>query len=414
MNEHAIQSIITAININPIKPDSIGIIYSISANGDLYIGKTSTSLSIRSNGHKQSFEKYKKNQSKRWCKSTYVMEKNERCIMNILDIHPIYNDDDKRILFEHEQQFIYENDCVNKNDERNDEKIEEYLEEEDDDVDAEDEQTNKNCNCIIDIPIEFGCVYKIYDIDGRGVYIGSTKGPLSYRMNGHIRSALIYNTSKSMRICSSHEIILRNNYNTEIIEWVVIMSKNDLLTRERAWIENIDCVNKIIPIRSIEESKEYHNRYYETHKNDPDFIATNNKYKLDNKERIALNHQRWREENKEKQRLYFSQRYQTLKLNPEYVEKKKENKRNYNKSEKGKQANNEYNHRPEVKKHRNELYLLKKENETEEERQHRKQVQKERKSQIVECCETKMTRNSLTAHKKTKKHIENNPIGPLL
>jgi hypothetical protein len=251
MNKYAIQSMINDINVNTIKPSSIGTIYSISANGDLYIGKTSTSLSIRSNGHNQSFEKYKKNQSKRWCKSTYVMEKNERCTMNILDIHPIYNDDDKKKLFEHEQQFIYENDCVNKNDERNDEKIEEYIEEDDDDDDAEDEQTNKNCNCIIDIPIEFGCVYKIYDVDGGGVYIG-------------------------------------------------------------------------------------------------------------------------------------------------------------------KQANNEYNHRPEVKEHRTELYLLKKENETEEERQHRKQVQKERKSQIVECCGTKMTRNSLTAHKKTKKHIENNPIGPSL
>jgi hypothetical protein len=330
--------------------------------------------------------------------------------MNILDIHPIYNDDDKRILFEHEQQFIYENDFVNKNDEN----IEEYIEEDDDDDDAEDEQTNKNCNCIIDIPIEFGCVYKIYDVDGGGVYIGSTKGPILYRMNGHIRSALIYSTSKSMWICSSHEIILRNNYKFEIIEWVVIISKNDLLIREREWIENTDCVNKTIPIRSIEESKEYHNRYYETHKNDPDFIATNKKYKLDNKERIMINQQRWREENKEKQRIYFTQRHQIQKSNPVYVEKRKEHKQNYNQSEKGKQANNEYNHRPEVKEHRTELYLLKKENETEEERQHRKQVQKERKSQIVECCGTKMTRNSLTAHKKTKKHIETNQIGPTL
>jgi len=326
------------------------------------------------------------------------MEKNERCTMNILDIHPIYNDDDRKKLFEQEQRFISENDCVNKNDE----KIEEYLEEYDD---AEDDDANQtNSNCIIEIPIEFGCVYKIYDVEGGGVYVGSTKGPISYRINGHIRSALIYSTSKSMRICSSHEII----------EWVVSKSKNDLLIRERAWIENTDCVNKTIPIRSIEESKEYHNRYYEIHKNDPDFIVTNKKYKLDNKERIMINQQRWREENKEKQRIYFTQRHQIQKSNPVYVEKRKEHKRNYNQSEKGKQANNEYNHRPEVKEHRNELYLLKKEFETEEERQHRKQVQKERKSQIVECCETKMTRNSLTAHKKTKKHIETNQIGPPL
>ena len=60
MNEHEIQSIINDLNVCPIKPISIGIIYSIIANGYLYIGKTWTSLSTRSNGHRQHYTQYKK------------------------------------------------------------------------------------------------------------------------------------------------------------------------------------------------------------------------------------------------------------------------------------------------------------------------------------------------------------------
>jgi hypothetical protein len=407
MNEQEIKSIINDLNVCPIKPISIGIIYSLIANGYLYIGKTWTSLSTRSNGHRQHYAQYKKNPYNRWCKSTYVMEQNEQCSMNILYIHPIYNNEDKKILFEQEQRFISENDCVNKNDEHNDEKIDGSLEEEDADNDVDDEQNNKDSCCIIDIFIEFGCIYKIYDAEG--IYIGSTKGPISYRMNDHINSAHIYSTSPSMRICSSHEIILRNNYNTEIIEWVVIISKDDLRIKERDWIEKTDCVNITIPIRSIQESIEYHHQYYETHKNDPAFIETNKKYRRDNKERIALNHQRWREENIEQQRSYFQARHQTQKSNPVYVVQRKKNKQAYNQTDKAKQANKEYNNRSDVKEHRHDVYLLMKETETEEEKQHKQQIIKKWKSQIVECCGKEMPRSSLNSHVKTQKHIKNNP-----
>ena len=395
------------INEAPIKPNLIGIVYAICAEGDTYIGKTWTSLATRASGHKQSFAQYKKD-SKLLCKSTHLMSKNKPCTMSIMSMHPIYDEEDKQKLLEEEKQFILNNDCVNKYE---DEEVDEAENEEVEEAENEEEEetsigTGTDCPCKIDIPIQIGCVYAIHDEFGR--YIGSTIGPMSYRMNGHIRSAVIYTTSSiSMRICSSHEIILRDNYTVEILEWVVVKSKHDLLTKEREWIEKTDCVNKNIPIRHCDESQKYHHDYYESHKNDAAFIETNQKYRDANKERIRHTHQRWNKENAEKMREYFRQRHQTLKSNPIYAEKRKEHKRNYNQSEHGKASITAYNHRLDVKEHRKKSYLIKKETATEEEKLRAKQVQAKRKSQMVECCGKKMTNGSLDAHKKTKKHIDN-------
>jgi hypothetical protein len=258
------------------------------------------------------------------------------------------------------------------------------------------------------IPIQIGCVYMIWD--EFGVYIGSTFGPLAYRLNSHIRSAIIYNMcGKSIRVCSSHEIILRNKYQHKVLEWVVCKSKEDLLRKEREWIEKTECVNKNIPIRSMEEHKKYHNDYYASHKNDAAFIETNRKYKDANKERIKKTHQLWNKKNTDKMRKYFKQRYQEQKLNPVYLRRRKEYKKKWNNSEKGKESNNEYNSRPNVKKHRQQMYQDKKDTETEEHKQNRIKKSKEWKKEKVECkcCNKKISRGSLSDHNKTKKHIEN-------
>ena len=75
MDENLIQEIITKTNETEIKPRSIGIIYEIIGEDthNSYIGKTTTSLRTRSKGHMQSFINFKKEPSKRWCKSTETM-----------------------------------------------------------------------------------------------------------------------------------------------------------------------------------------------------------------------------------------------------------------------------------------------------------------------------------------------------
>jgi len=253
-------------------------------------------------------------------------------------------------------------------------------------------------------------VYSIYD--DIGTYIGSTTQALSYRIKGHERDALkLLDPSSNLdRICSSYEIILRNNYDFKVLEWVVVESIRELHLKEREWIEKTEnCVNKNIPIRSPEEVKQYHHNYYLSHKHDPASIEKRKKYMLDNKEKIRIRHQRWNKENEEKMREYFKQRHQAQKLNPAYVQKRQEYKRKWNQSENGRASNNAYNNRPDVKERRSQMYQQKKETETEEHIQNRKQKAKERKSKIVVCCGKKMTAGSLSEHKKTQLHIKNNP-----
>jgi hypothetical protein len=408
MDENLIQEFITKINEEPKKPHSIGFVYSIIGedNLDCYIGKTTTSLRNRYSGHKHSFIQFKKDSSKCLCKSSLVIVKNKMCKMIILFIIPIYDIVDEIVLSKKEIEFIQQNECVNRLDKK--QEIDDNHSDDDIDTDNDDEINNDDINDIITIPVELGLIYKIYD--DLGIYIGSTIGSLSYRIKGHIRSALIYNTLNTVRVCSSHDIILRNNYNVEVIEFVIVKTKNDLLIKEREWIERTDCVNKTIPIRSYEESKYYHKNYYEKYKNSPNFIATYIKYKNAHKERIKKYQLEWRIENVQKLRDYFKIRHQEKKEDINYVEKRKTQKQAWNQSEKGKQSINEYNNRPEVKDRRKKLYQIKKDTETEEHKQHRKQKQKERNSQIIECCGKAYTKKTLTEHKKTKKHLENNPL----
>ena len=153
-----------------------------------------------------------------------------------------------------------------------------------------------------------------------------------------------------------------------------------------------------------EELYKYNKDYYEKHKNDPKFIETIMKYQVKHKERIKLYQQQWKKENIEKLQAYFKQRHQEQKFNPIYIEKRKEEKKKWNQSEKGKQSNREYNNRPGVKKHRSELNKIKKETETYEQKQHRKQVAKDWASQKITCCGKEMNQKSLAEHKKTSKH----------
>ena len=109
-----------------------------------------------------------------------------------------------------------------------------------------------------------------------------------------------------------------------------------------------------------------------------------NIYAIIKKERIALNHQRWREENIEQQRSYFQARHQTQKSNPVYIAQRKKDKQAYKQTDNAQQANKEYTRRPDVKEHRHDVYLLMKETETEEEKQHKQQIIK--KMEITNRC----------------------------
>lgn len=88
---------------------------------------------------------------------------------------------------------------------------------------------------------------KIYKIESNGlIYYGSTIQKLYNRISHHkglyneTISKLLFNTDKEIKI--------------SIVELYPCNSKKELLFREREWIENNECINKINPIVSKEEA----------------------------------------------------------------------------------------------------------------------------------------------------------------
>ena len=134
---------------------------------------------------------------------------------------------------------------------------------------------------------------KVYKLVGNGkIYIGSTTVRLCNRKAGHIANCKLYGD------CTSREIVSDPNFYIELIENVPCNSKEELFIRERYWIENTDCVNKLIPYKTKEERKEMAKQYREANK---DKIREEKKKQYqDNKEEIKERARLYREANKDK------------------------------------------------------------------------------------------------------------------
>jgi hypothetical protein len=88
---------------------------------------------------------------------------------------------------------------------------------------------------------------KIYKIESNGlIYYGSTIQKLCNRISCHRRlnnrtaSKILFDIGKEIKI--------------SIVELYACNSKKELLFREREWIENNECINKVKPIVSKEEA----------------------------------------------------------------------------------------------------------------------------------------------------------------
>ena len=83
-------------------------------------------------------------------------------------------------------------------------------------------------------------IYKIIDNTNGNVYIGQTIQQLDKRLNQH----------RTRMSCTSRDIIKNGDYRIELIE------ETDDKTRERYWIDNTECVNKVMPGRSHKDWRE--------------------------------------------------------------------------------------------------------------------------------------------------------------
>jgi hypothetical protein len=153
---------------------------------------------------------------------------------------------------------------------------------------------------------EKGKIYKLVDNTNGNIYIGSTIQLLSKRKHEH--------SNLKKNSCVSKLIIDNGDYDIILIENYPCNSKEELLARERYFIENMECININIPGRT---NKEWYNN---------------------NKERILKKKKEWYYDNIEHNKKYNKEYY---KINKEYYkiyrEKNKEKFKEYCKNNKDKQ-----------------------------------------------------------------------------
>lgn len=188
------------------------------------------------------------------------------------------------------------------------------------------------------MPIDYSKakIYKLTTIhDPELVYYGSTVNPLYKRKNQH--KGKFKNGELK---CTSSKLFELGIDDVEItlIESIICNNKEELHQRERFYIENNNCVNKVIPSRGrkeyrkeyekknkdkiLEKKKEYNEKNKEKRK----------QYYEDNKDKKNEYDKQYREKNKDKSKqymkTYYEQNKDILKIKKkEYYEKKKDKKR---------------------------------------------------------------------------------------
>lgn len=117
-------------------------------------------------------------------------------------------------------------------------------------------------------------IYKIVCDETNTTYYGSTVQPLTSRLSGH---------KLNKNICSTKIMI---NPKIFLVEHFSCGNKEELLKRERYYVENNKCINKTIPLRT---KKEWYN---------------------DNKKKISEQTKQYRQDNKETIREQGKQKYE--------------------------------------------------------------------------------------------------------
>ena len=116
-----------------------------------------------------------------------------------------------------------------------------------------------------------GKIYKIVCRVTGLIYIGSTtRYLLCKRLAEHNHRF----NNKHLNQYTSSKVLEGGNYYIELIEMLPCNNKDELLKRERYWIDNLECVNKQIPSRTKKEYRELHRdkqitymkNYYENNK----------------------------------------------------------------------------------------------------------------------------------------------------
>ena len=172
-------------------------------------------------------------------------------------------------------------------------------------------------------------IYKIVcNISGL-VYFGSTCEPtLARRLAKHVGNYKVWrkDNSKTSYI-TSYKVIEGGNYDIILVEEVKCETQDQLHARERFYIESMECVNIVIPTRTMaeyckkyrvehdDELKQKKHNFYEKNKNT--ILIKQKEYRQQHKNEISIKEKEYRENHKEelclKQKQYRDKNKEELK-----------------------------------------------------------------------------------------------------
>jgi hypothetical protein len=162
-----------------------------------------------------------------------------------------------------------------------------------------------------------GKIYKIVcNVSGQ-VYYGSTAETTLAKRLAHHRSDYKQYLGGKRNFVSSFKIFDNNDYYMVLVEKFPCNDKMELHARERFFIEENECVNKNIPLRTRKEyrivNEDKIKQYQHCYKLDNKEKLK--KYLYDNKEKIKLQRHNYYNDNKESINQYQKQYYKNKKSN---------------------------------------------------------------------------------------------------
>jgi len=148
---------------------------------------------------------------------------------------------------------------------------------------------------------ENGKIYVLRSNQTDDVYIGSTTQPLYKRIYQHKKDYKYWKNGKYSYV-SSFELIKYDDVYIELLEECPCKNKMELCRREGELIRSMNCINKDIAGRTInewrEDNKEKIKEYYQENKDK--IKMKNEKYIEANKDKIKIRTKEYRETNKDK------------------------------------------------------------------------------------------------------------------
>jgi hypothetical protein len=171
-----------------------------------------------------------------------------------------------------------------------------------------------------------GKIYKIVDIGYTKMYIGSTTQSLSKRFSKHKGDYISWKNNKHSKVMA-YDIFEEfgiDNCKIELIEECPCENKIQLFKKEGEYIQNNECVNKVIPGRTMKEWQE----------SNKDKIAEYNKeYFQTNKDKFAEHNKEYFQANKDKIKKYYqTNKDKIVEYNKEYFQANKDKLKEYRKT----------------------------------------------------------------------------------